>query len=192
MCGFLGWFRSSSAPWREEERARQSRALARIVHRGPDDGSEAVGDGWWMGFRRLSILDLSDHGRQPMRFGGGRYTLTFNGEIYNFRELRATLGHEVELGSTGDTAVLGTLLERDGVEKTLPRLRGMFAIAWRDDADGSVVVARDQFGIKPMFYRDGGDAGLVYGSELRAVRDLSGDAALNPAALADFMRWGAV
>ncbi len=192
MCGFLGWFRSPSASWREEERARQSRALARIVHRGPDDGSELLGDAWWMGFRRLSILDLSDHGRQPMRFGGGRYTLTFNGEIYNFRELRETLGSEVQLGSTGDTAVLGTLLERDGVEKTLPRLRGMFAIAWRDEADGSVVVARDQFGIKPMFYRQCADGGLIYGSELRAVRDLSGDAALNPAALADFMRWGAV
>jgi asparagine synthase (glutamine-hydrolysing) len=106
MCGFLGWFRSSRTPWREEERARQSAALKSITHRGPDDGSEALGEGWWMGFRRLSILDLSEHGRQPMRFGGGRYTLTFNGEIYNFRELRRELEDQAR-GFRGDLAEAG-------------------------------------------------------------------------------------
>ncbi|MBK8092663.1 MAG: asparagine synthase (glutamine-hydrolyzing) [Verrucomicrobiaceae bacterium] len=191
MCGFLGWFRPSTAPWSVEERGLQSSALARITHRGPDDGSESLGDGWWMGFRRLSILDLSDHGRQPMRFGAGRYTLTFNGEIYNFRELRATLG-DAQLGSTGDTAVLGALIERYGIDSVLPRLRGMFAIAWRDAADGSLVIARDHFGIKPLYYRVASDDGLIYGSELRAVQRISGDSAINPSALADFFRWGAV
>jgi asparagine synthase (glutamine-hydrolysing) len=191
MCGFLGWFRSSRTPWREEERARQSAALKSITHRGPDDGSEALGEGWWMGFRRLSILDLSKHGRQPMRFGGGRYTLTFNGEIYNFRELRRELG-EAHLDSTGDTIVLGTLIARDGIDAVLPRLRGMFAIAWRDEQSGTLTLARDHFGIKPLYWSASEDGSLCYGSELRGVKHLRGDAKLSPEALAEFLRWGAV
>lgn len=191
MCGFLGWFRSSRTPWREDERARQSTALSRIVHRGPDDGSEALGDGWWMGFRRLSILDLSEHGRQPMRFGGGRYTLTFNGEIYNFRELRREF-EGLELDSTGDTVVLGTLIARDGIEAVLPRLRGMFAIAWRDEQSGTLMLARDHFGIKPLYWSASEDGDLCYGSELRGVKHLRGSAKLSQEALADFLRWGAV
>ncbi len=167
------------------------RALQMIVHRGPDDRAEAEGDGWWMGFQRLSILDLSDHGRQPMSFGGGRFTLTFNGEIYNFRELRAGLG-EVNLPSSGDTAVLGALLERAPVEKVLAELRGMFAIAWRDAETGSVVLARDHFGIKPLYYRISSAGELVYGSELRAVRKLGGGGRVSRVALAQYFQWGAL
>ena len=167
------------------------RALQMIVHRGPDDRAEAEGEGWWMGFQRLSILDLSDHGRQPMFFAGGRFTLTFNGEIYNFRELRAGLG-EVNLPSSGDTAVLGALLERAPVEKVLAGLRGMFAIAWRDAETGSVVLARDHFGIKPLYYRMSSAGELVYGSELRAVRKLGGGRQVSRAALAQYFQWGAV
>ncbi|MFM2168000.1 MAG: hypothetical protein RIS79_2371 [Verrucomicrobiota bacterium] len=191
MCGFLGWFRSSCTPWREDERARQLAALRSIVHRGPDDGSEAHGDDWWMGFRRLSILDLSEHGRQPMRFGGGRFTLTFNGEIYNFRELRRELGN-VHLDSTGDTVVLGMLIARDGIEAVLPRLRGMFAIAWRDVQSGTLTLARDHFGIKPLYWSSNGDGSLYYGSELRGVQHLRGSCKLSPEALAAFFQWGAV
>ena len=191
MCGFLGWHRADSAPWSETQRALQTRALSALTHRGPDDGSEAHGAGWWMGFRRLSILDLSDHGRQPMTFAGGRYTLTFNGEIYNFRDLRATL-EEKNLGSSGDTAVLGTLMTRARVQDMLPRLRGMFSLAWRDAEDGSLTLARDPFGIKPLYYAltDAGD--LIYGSELRAVRMLGAGGAVSQLALAQFLRWGAV
>jgi len=191
MCGFLGWFRSSNAPWREDQRALQKRALERIVHRGPDDGSEAAGEDWWMGFRRLSILDLSEHGRQPMQFGSGRFTLTFNGEIYNFRELRAALGG-VKLDSSGDTAVLGTMLEREPAERVLARLRGMFAIAWWDAGTRTLTLARDHFGIKPLYYRINGQGELIYGSELRAVRMLSGHGGISQTALADYFRWGAV
>lgn len=144
-----------------------------------------------MGFRRLSILDLSEHGRQPMRFGGGRYTLTFNGEIYNFRELRRELG-DAHLDSTGDTVVLGTLMARDGIESVLPRLRGMFAIAWRDEQSGTLTLARDHFGIKPLYWSANGDGSLCYGSELRGVKRLRGDAKLSQEALAAFFQWGAV
>ncbi|MBL9129974.1 MAG: asparagine synthase (glutamine-hydrolyzing) [Verrucomicrobiaceae bacterium] len=192
MCGFLGWFRSSSnTPWREDARVLQARALAAITHRGPDDGAEAISDHGWMGFRRLSILDLSEHGRQPMHFGGTRFTLTFNGEIYNFRDLRATLGG-AGLGSTGDTAVLGTLMERDGIENTLPRLRGMFALSWWDAEQHTLVLARDHFGIKPLYYRLRDDGTLLYGSELRAIAMLDGAAQVSQTAVAQFLRWGAV
>jgi asparagine synthase (glutamine-hydrolysing) len=167
------------------------RALQMIVHRGPDDRAEVEGDGWWMGFQRLSILDLSDHGRQPMSFGGGRFMLTFNGEIYNFRELRAGL-REVNLPSSGDTAVLGALLERAPVEQVLAELRGMFAIAWRDAETGSVVLARDHFGIKPLYYRTSESGELVYGSEVRAVRKLGDGCQVSRAALAQYFQWGAV
>lgn len=168
---------------------RQS--LRMILHRGPDDCAEEEGQDWWMGFQRLSILDLSDHGRQPMSFGGGRYTLTFNGEIYNFRELRADLG-EVKLPSTGDTAVLGAMLEQGPAEKVLARLRGMFAIAWRDAETGSVLLARDHFGIKPLYYRLSSTGELIYGSELRAVRKLGHGCQISRIALAQFFQRGAV
>ncbi len=191
MCGFLGWFRLPNTPWREDERALRRQSLQMIVHRGPDDRAEAEGPEWWMGFQRLSILDLSDHGRQPMSFGGGRFTLTFNGEIYNFRELRAGLG-DVKLPSSGDTAVLGALIERAPIDEVLKGLRGMFAIAWRDAEVGSVVLARDHFGIKPLYYRMSSAGELVYGSELRAVRKLGGGGQVSRSALAQYFQRGAV
>ncbi len=191
MCGFIGWFRSPGTPWREEERALQQQVLSMITHRGPDDGAESLHDGGWMGFRRLSILDLTTHARQPMSFGGGRQTLTFNGEIYNFRELRAGLGG-AGLDSSGDTAVLGALLERGPLEDVLPRLRGMFAFAWWDQADRKLTLVRDHFGIKPLYYQVTADGGIVYGSELRAVARLGRASAVSRAALAQFFRWGAV
>lgn len=192
MCGFLGWFHPPGASWREEELAVLQRELALLAHRGPDDASAVSGDGWWMGFRRLSVLDLSTHARQPMRFDGGRQTLTFNGEIYNFQELRATLGQAC-LGSSGDTAVLGELLTRQPVEQVVAKLRGMFAFAWRDEEAGTLTLVRDHFGIKPLYYHQSPDGGLVYGSELRAVARLAGVASeVSAAAVAQFFQWGAV
>ena len=127
MCGFLGWFRSPNTPWREDERALRRRALQMIVHRGPDDSAEVEGSDWWMGFQRLSILDLSDHGRQPMSFGGGRFTLTFNGEIYNFRALRQTLagqGHHFETDGDTDRGDV----HQNGAHQHRPRARAEQAI----------------------------------------------------------------
>lgn len=146
-----------------------------------------------MGFRRLSILDLSDHAHQPMSFDGGHQTLTFNGEIYNFRELRETLGN-TRLPSTGDTAVLGTMLSRLRINRVLPQLRGMFAFAWRDDVRRTLCLARDHFGIKPLYYHLDGDGTLRYASEMRALRVLlaSGAAGLSTQALAGYLRWGCV
>lgn len=192
MCGFLGWFKASSQPWPEAERQRATRCLDSIRHRGPDDGGEAAGDGWWLGFRRLSILDLSPGGHQPMAFGNGRHHLCFNGEIYNFRDLKAALPPR-EYRSSGDSEVLGALLESTPVEKVLPRLRGMFAFAWWDAAKQTLIAARDPFGIKPLYYKVGPDGDLWLGSELRALQHLSSTPLhISRRALAQYFRWGAV
>jgi len=193
MCGFSGWFQKSGTAWPDDARQRQGRALKALHHRGPDDGGEERGDGWWMGFRRLSILDLSDHAHQPMSFDGGHQTLTFNGEIYNFRELRETLGN-TRLPSTGDTAVLGALLSRQRINRVLPQLRGMFAFAWRDDVRRTLCLARDHFGIKPLFYHFDEHGTLRYASEVRTLRALLGASkgSLSPQALAGYLRWGCV
>jgi asparagine synthase (glutamine-hydrolysing) len=192
MCGFAGWFQAKGHI--DPDRRRQlAAALKLITHRGPDDGVEAEGAEWWMGFRRLSILDLSTAARQPMRFDGARYTLTFNGEIYNFRELREATMRGVELPSTGDTAVLGTLLLHNDVQDVLPELRGMFAFAWWDSETRSLVAARDRFGIKPLYYAVLDDGSLAIASELRVIRLLLGDKArVSRPALAQFFRWGSV
>lgn len=191
MCGFLGWFSSNARPRDEAARRHASQVLTAMLHRGPDDTSEAGGDGWWLGFRRLAILDLSPAGRQPMSFGGGRYTLAFNGEIYNFAQLKAALPAQ-DFQSSGDTAVLGSMLSQRPVNEVLPQLRGMFAFAWWDAQERSLVVARDHFGIKPLYYAlRGGE--LFLGSELRSVARLAQlPITLSKRALAQYFRWGAV
>lgn len=192
MCGFIGWFQNGGG-LDDGRRQRLSQALNLITHRGPDDGSEAEGPGWYMGFRRLSIQDLSPAGRQPMRFAGDRCTLTFNGEIYNFRELRASLT-DATFHSTGDTEVLGRMLERaPEPEEVLRRLRGMFAFAWWDEGARTLLAARDPFGIKPLYYRLFPDGSLMIGSEIKALRKMMGpDTAISQAGLAEYFRWGAV
>ena len=126
-----------------------------------------------------------------MTFGGGQ-VLAFNGEIYNFRELRSSLPPR-QFRSSGDTEVLGALLETQPAAQVLPRLRGMFAFAWWDASARSLLVARDAFGIKPVYYRLGPDGDLWIGSEWRSLRRLSA-APLNVSkrALAQYFRWGSV
>ena len=192
MCGFLGWFKAAPSLWREQDRAHASTVLSALHHRGPDDEHETSGDGWWMGFRRLAILDLSPRGRQPMNFASGRYTLTFNGEIYNFRSLKESLSYP-EWHSTGDSEVLGAMLASQRVEQVLPQVRGMFAFAWWDAQERSLVVARDHFGIKPLFYRLDANGDLFIGSELRAVARLARTPlSFSKRALSQYFRWGAV
>jgi asparagine synthase (glutamine-hydrolysing) len=143
-----------------------------LHHRGPDD------DGVWtdpdaglaLGHRRLSIIDLSPAGHQPMPSPSGRYWIVFNGEIYNFQELR----HELSsLGATfrgnSDTEVLLHAVERWGVERAMQRLAGMFAIALWDRAERELHLIRDRLGEKPLYY-GWVDGRLVFGSELKALR----------------------
>jgi asparagine synthase (glutamine-hydrolysing) len=145
-----------------------------LAHRGPDDEGVTThalpGAVVGLAFRRLSILDLSPAGHQPMSSPDGTVTLVFNGEIYNFRDLRARLlGRGHRFVSTGDTEVLAHWLAEFGPEG-LTAVEGMYACAWVDHRAGNLVLARDPFGIKPLYYAET-KAGLVFASEVRTILD---------------------
>lgn len=171
MCGVTGFLRS---PEESDARLREvARAMTdTLVHRGPDDSGiwTEASSGIALGFRRLSILDLSPTGHQPMCSHDGRYVISFNGEIYNYRELRKELEHEsVEFRGTSDTETILEGVSRWGFEATLGRLWGMFAIALWDRAEKRLLLARDRIGKKPLYY-GWADGTLLFGSELKALR----------------------
>lgn len=183
MCGLFGWFGESPDPT-----GKSVEALSRILqHRGPDDQGYEQGPGWGLGFRRLSILDLSPLGHQPMRTPDGRYWLIFNGEIYNYVELRQALERDGESFQSGsDTEVLARLLAREGT-RALERLNGMFAFAFVDTHARTFIVARDRLGVKPLYY--GVESGsLRFASELKALLAWP-DARreVDPAAVAEYL-----
>lgn len=155
---------------REEAGSRVRKMTAALAHRGPDS------EGIWLdeacavalGHRRLSVFDLSDAGRQPMRSADGALVMVFNGEIYNFAELRAELNMRgANLKSRTDTEVLLELIARDGIAATLPRLEGMFAFAVWNPRQRQLSLARDAFGKKPLLYEIS-DGRLRFASELGA------------------------
>ncbi len=169
MCGFAGLMGPVGQP---ADRIRLAGAMANtLVHRGPDDaGSWVSPDGAVaLGFRRLAILDLTIDGRQPMTSGSGRYTAVFNGEIYNFADLRIELERAgVRFRGRSDTEVLLGALDTWGFEATLPRLWGMFAIATWDQQERQLLLARDRLGKKPLYYSWSGGV-FLFGSELKAL-----------------------
>lgn len=143
--------------------------MAAIAHRGPDGEGFLQGDSFAFGHRRLSVIDLSPGGAQPQQTEDGRFVLMTNGEIYNYVELR----RELEVGGIGfrsmsDTEVLLRLLARDG-EGALSRISGIFAFALFDRAERSLLLARDHFGVKPLYYFETPDGGLVFASEIKAL-----------------------
>jgi asparagine synthase (glutamine-hydrolysing) len=169
----------------------------RIQHRGPDD-SGAWGDtaaGLWLGHRRLSILDRSPAGRQPMRSASGRWTIAYNGELFNFRSLRRQLaecGDAPAWRGESDTEVFLAAIEAWGLQAALSRAVGMFAFALWDARDRRLHLVRDRLGIKPLCFARTED-GLLFGSELRALRaDPSFDAELDREALAAYLRFNCV
>lgn len=169
-------------------------ALEVIKHRGPDDvGAETfeldrfkIG----MGHRRLSIIDLSERGRQPMSHADGRFWITYNGEIYNYLELRDELrGEGFEFVSDSDTEVLLAAWMKWG-EECLHRLNGMFAFCLFDRRENRVVIARDRFGIKPLYYYNGSKT-FRAASEIKQFPSLEGfDAKVNPLKLYHFLNTG--
>jgi asparagine synthase (glutamine-hydrolysing) len=194
MCGIAGFFvRGALAhPAASDPMLRAMQSALR--HRGPD------GQGRWLDPRgsaglvhtRLAILDLSPAGAQPMASADGRCLLSYNGEIYNFRALRAELEADgFRFHSDSDTEVILALLERDG-PAGLKRLRGMFALAYWDSAAQRGLLARDGLGIKPLYYAQT-PLGLVFASELRTVL-ASGcvPMALDPAAVFGYFATGSV
>ena len=191
MCGIAGWFGKNV-------KGDAGALTASLRHRGPD------GEGVWrdpagravLVHTRLAILDPSDAGAQPMgsittEGRSARSWLVLNGEIYNFRELRHELEIKGEIFSGhSDTEVLLRLLERDG-KAALGRLAGMFAFAWYDCESGRGLLARDPFGIKPLYYAEH-EGGVVFASEVRALCPALGEPRISPSAVRDCLLWGTV
>ena len=171
MCGIAGWL---GAPALDDD--EQGRVQQLLSHRGPDDEGRFVDAGAGVGLlhRRLSIIDLSPLGHQPMPNEDGSVVLCFNGEIYNFAELRPELeaqGHVFR--SRTDSEVLLHGWEEWG-EGVLERVRGMFAFAIWDGRKRALALARDPMGIKPLFLWWSGGGRLAFASELKAFLGLAG------------------
>ena len=167
MCGLTFIYDSET----EEQalRARSLNALERLYHRGPDGQGLFSGPGWAMGHRRLSIIDLAGS-PQPMWDPKRRNCLAYNGEVYNYKELRSGLEPDWKFSTEGDTEVVLAGLLLQGPE-FLTRMEGMWAIALWDSADRSLFLARDRMGKKPLYY-DATGPGFACASELPALRDL--------------------
>src|SRR5262249_14370639 len=188
MCGIAGILSLDGGP---VDAAGLERASAAVAHRGPDDSGSWLDDGRRIGLahRRLSILDLSSAGHQPFASDDGAVTLVFNGEIYNFLDLRAELeglGHRFR--SRSDTEVIVHAYLAWGT-RCVRRLRGMFAFGLWDGPRRRLVLARDRLGIKPLYvYRDA--RRLAFASELKAIEALPGvDLAVDDTALYDFLTY---
>jgi asparagine synthase (glutamine-hydrolysing) len=164
MCGIAGIIACRGAPPARDDVTRMCDAM---VHRGPDDAGYLLDGAVALGMRRLSIIDLSG-GHQPIFNEDGTVAVVYNGEIYNYLELRAELeGKGHRFATNSDTEVIVHLWEEEGVE--FPRrLNGMFALALYDRARRCVFLARDHVGIKPLYYALGSD-GIVFGSEVKVV-----------------------
>src|SRR5215510_2663414 len=168
MCGIAGIYH-----YGRTEAVTRDRLVAMrdcMIHRGPDDSGLYINPDQTLGFahRRLSIIDLSELGRQPMTEASGRFHIVFNGEIYNFSELRADLEKEaVRFRSHSDTEVLLYLYAKHGPDM-LRFLRGMFALAIWDNSNRTLFAARDRIGVKPLYFcnRDGR---FIFASEIKAL-----------------------
>ena len=191
MCGLVGSFAFQDDAG--DVLANNLRPLiARMARRGPDDeGAWTDGRRCALGFRRLSILDLSDAGHQPMATPDGRYHLVFNGEIYNFRELRDELGGHA-FRSTGDAETLLVALATWG-PAALERVNGMYALGFYDQVEQRLLLARDHAGIKPLHYAVT-PRGVVFGSQYDQLlaHPWLRDAPFDPGGLGLYLRFGFV
>ncbi len=196
MCGITGlWCADSVA----ESTALEwiDRMTATLVHRGPDasgsffDRESGVG----FGHRRLSIVDLSDRGQQPMWSQSGRHCITYNGEVYNAPEIRADLqrqGFRIAWRGRSDTEVVVEAIEAFGLQSALEQFRGMFAFALWDDEAKRLSLVRDRLGIKPLLYVQS-SFGIAFVSELQALYELPPfQPRLDRSAVAAFLRYGVV
>ncbi len=169
MCGIAGVLMRPGKSARAES---LDAMLAMISHRGPDDAASVVEGGVGLAAARLSILDLTSAGAQP--FSDGRHALTFNGEIYNYRNLTDRLARAgVIFRGRSDTEVVFHAIRLWGIEETLPLLHGMFAFAFADLVRQCVWLVRDRLGVKPMLWCEA-DGGLAWASEAKSLRPLHG------------------
>ena len=188
MCGFAGYISTSSCFSKEQLQS----ALSCLQHRGPDaEGMYFSPDGKvGLGHRRLSILDLSSGANQPMFSADGRYCIVFNGEIYNFKELKEQLADKgASLKTTSDTEVLLELFVQQG-PACFATMNGMFAFAIYDTQKNIITLCRDHVGIKPLFvYQD--ETTIVFGSELKVIKSLlENKLSINKSAVPYFLHLG--
>ena len=185
MCGICGILTvdSSIVPDRGlVERMRDS-----IAHRGPDEAGLHLGPGVGLGHRRLSIVDVA-HGQQPMYSEDRRFVIVYNGEVFNHPALKPELeAAGVRYRTRSDTETVLHLYERLG-ERAVERMRGMFAVAIWDSLERRLFLARDRYGVKPLYYVHRPDGTLIFGSEIKALLPaLDGRVVLNREALPDFL-----
>ncbi len=186
MCGIAGFLASNPAA--SPRRDAVLRMCACLAHRGPDNEGVVSAGPMTLGHRRLAIIDLSAEAAQPMANEDGSLLLAVNGEIYNFQELRRDLaarGHRFR--SRSDSEVILHLYEEEG-ENAVTRLRGMFALALWDARRQQLLLARDRFGKKPLYYHYDPRRGLTFASELQALAAANGfDREVDPAALDTYL-----
>jgi asparagine synthase (glutamine-hydrolysing) len=190
MCGIAGIFHLGTP--KPVDPARVERMCDAIAHRGPDGQGVWTAPGVGLGHRRLSIIDVAGS-PQPMASSDGRAMLVYNGEVYNYRELREELkAHGASFLTDGDSEVILAAWQQWGVD-CLPRLHGMFAFAIYDMSQRTLFLARDRLGVKPLFLAELSDGSLAFGSELKALtahpllrREV------DPLAIEDYLTWGYV
>lgn len=186
MCGFVG-FANTKLPIDKQETIQEM--MDTIIHRGPDSAGVYSDEQVTLGFRRLMIIDLSDEASQPIYNEDNSCVLVFNGEIYNFQEIRADLvekGHTFKSHTDSEVIIHG--YEEYGVD-LLQKLRGMFAFAIWDKRNESILLARDMFGIKPLYYtQHTEDQSLIFGSEIKSfLKQPAFKKELNKAALRPYL-----
>ncbi len=178
MCGIIGII--------DQKADSMIRAATDIIaHRGPDDHGFYNYENLAFGHRRLSILDLSERGHQPMHSPDGRYTIIFNGEMYNHLELRSELLHDITFKSSTDTETILHGYIKYGKE-IFSRLNGIFTFSIFDNLNKDLVIVRDHFGIKPLYYAHTGNS-LFFASELKALIKLDFDRTIDIEALSRYI-----
>jgi len=195
MCGFTGFISNHNSLGVQERRKIGASMLKTIEHRGPDAGAiwQDPDVTCVLGHRRLSIIDLSAEGAQPMESASGRYMMIYNGEVYNFMELRRDCESKgASFRGRSDTEVMLAVIEAYGLNQALQKFNGMFAFALWDRKQRTLHLARDRMGKKPLYIGWAGKT-LVFGSELKALAahpDFKRELDRNAAAL--YMRYSCV
>lgn len=176
MCGIAGFCNFHGSVKMQEENLEKMKQ--RMLHRGPDAGGSYISEDGKvaLGHRRLSIVDLSEAGLQPMKSHSGRYVMVYNGEIYNYKKLSRKLLNEKKVDrfrGTSDSEVILEAFEAYGVEETIAQCKGMFAIALYDTKEQKLYLLRDRIGEKPLYYGFMGDT-FVFASDVACIAALDG------------------
>lgn len=183
MCGIAGYFSKDGI-----NQNILNEMCYSLHHRGPNDKGTWKNDHVGLAHTRLSILDLSDNGKQPMISASGRYVIVFNGEIYNHPDLRKFI--DINWNGSSDTETLLESLEHYGTEKTLNNLEGMFAFAFYDKIDNTITIARDPIGQKPLYYGWLNNK-FFFASELKAIKNINkNNLVVNRESLSIFIKTG--